>query len=112
MFFSTFPDGKFIFSYVGCGLLKSAPFLVQFCVGPLKVVKLNYKQEYKVTYLSINQAFLFLKKKKKVPSNTFTERKTQEKEETTQRQSVKTCDMKIVIHTHKKNKNNTHGRGT
>ena len=39
--------------------------------------------------------------------------KKKEKEETTQRQSVKTCDMKIVIHTHKKNnKNNTHGRDT
>ena len=56
-------------------------------------------------YPSINQAFLFLKKKKKkkkVLSNTFTERETQEKEETTQRQSAKTCDMKIVIHTKKK----------
>ena len=50
----------------------------------------------------INQSsFLFLKKKK-VPSNTLIERETQEKEETTQRQSVKTCDMKIVVHTHKK----------
>ena len=48
MFFSSFPEEKFIF-YVGCGLLKSAPFLVQFCVGPLKVVKFDYKQEYKVT---------------------------------------------------------------
>ena len=47
--FSTFSDEKFIFSYVGCGLLKSAPFLVQFCVGPLKVVKFDYKQEYEVT---------------------------------------------------------------
>ena len=62
--------------------------------------------------ISINQAFLFLKKKK-VPSNTFTERETQENEETTQRQSVKTCDMKIVIHIQKKNnKKNTHGRDT
>ena len=53
-----------------------------------------------------------LEKKKKVPSNTFTERETQEKEETTQRQSVKTCDMKIVVHAQKKNTNNTHGRDT
>ena len=61
----------------------------------------------------INQSIklFILEKKKKVPSNTFTERETQEKEETTQRQSVKTGDMKIVIHT-KKNKNNTHGRDT
>ena len=29
--------------------------------------------------------FLFLKKKKKVPSNTFTDREIQEKEETTKR---------------------------
>ena len=49
MFFSTFPDRKFIFSYFGCGFLKSAPFLVQFWVGPLKVVQFDYKQEYKVT---------------------------------------------------------------
>ena len=48
-------------------------------------------------------SFLFLKKKK-VPSNTLIERETQEKEETTQRQSVKTCDMKIVVHTHQKKK--------
>ena len=42
-----------------------------------------------------------------VPSNTFTERETQEKEETTQRQSVKTCDMKIVVHTHTNKKYKT-----
>ena len=59
-----------------------------------------FKKEYRINQSS----FLFLKKKKKVPSNTFTERETQEKEETTQRQSVKTCDMKIVVHTHKKKK--------
>ena len=50
-----------------------------------------------IIHQSINQAFLFLKKIKKVPSNTFTERETQEKEERTQQQSVETCDMKIVI---------------
>ena len=49
-------------------------------------------------------SFLFLKKKKKVPSNTSIERETQEKEETTQRQSVETCDMKIVVHTHTQKK--------
>ena len=46
-------------------------------------------------------SFLFLKKKK-VPSNTLIERETQEKGQTTQRQSVKTCDMKIIVHTQKK----------
>ena len=49
MFFSTFSDEKFIFSYVGCGLLKLAPFLVQFCVGLMEVVHFDNKQEYKVT---------------------------------------------------------------
>ena len=55
-------------------------------------------------YIRNNQSIklFILEKKKKVLSNTFTERETQEKEETTQRQSVKTCDMKIVVHTHKK----------
>ena len=71
-----------------------------FAVGSMKTIE------------KIEKLFFILEKKKKVPSNTFTERETQEKEETTQRQSVKTCDMKIVVHTHKKNKNNTHGRDT
>ena len=39
-----------------------------------------------------------------VPSNTLAERETREKAETAQRQSVKTCDMKIVIQTQQKKK--------